>query len=99
MVINRGASSLHTFNVYMHNVNSKRIKRCLITALIMICVNLRGIIQQNGFGNNQGHKFYLQQSGVPWPGYDKVRVFSPPKHNATVAICLIVRNETRYMVR
>ena len=83
----------------MHNVNSKRIKRCLITALITICVYLRGIIQQYGFVNNQGHTFYLQQSGKPWPGWEKVRVYAPSKHNATVAICLIVRNETRYMVR
>lgn len=35
---------------------------------------------------------------IPWPGYEPVKPYSPSKHtNVTVAICLIVRNETVYM--
>jgi len=38
------------------------------------------------------------QSLAPtWPGHEAVKVYSPSKHNETVAICLIVRNETIYM--
>jgi len=37
------------------------------------------------------------QSAVHWPGHEAVKVYSPSKNNATVAICLIVRNETVYM--
>lgn len=37
------------------------------------------------------------QSAMPWPGRESVKVYSPSKSNATVAICLIVRNETVYM--
>ncbi|KAL7524920.1 hypothetical protein ACHAXR_000779, partial [Thalassiosira sp. AJA248-18] len=33
----------------------------------------------------------------PWPGGEAVRVYAPSKSNASVAICLIVRNETIYM--
>jgi len=33
----------------------------------------------------------------PWRGHEPVTVYSPSKRNETVAICLIVRNETVYM--
>lgn len=39
----------------------------------------------------------LQPLSIPWPGHPPVKVYSPSKYNATVAICLIVRQETVYV--
>lgn len=67
-------------------------------AFLFMAVSLYGSMEMEDATSGPTFPSYLEletPSGEEW--WQPVKVFSPPRSDATVAICLIVRNETVYM--
>ena len=63
---------------------------------VWIWLNLELTLSPNN-NHNLWERVEETMMAYPWPGQQEVKVYSQPKSNATVAICLIVRNESVYM--
>lgn len=73
---------------------------CGVSFLGILCVWIRFYLGHTKLSTNNHNLWERVEETMmaySWPGQQQVKVYSQPKSNATVAICLIVRNESVYM--